>query len=120
MSKIINWYPDAPNEWLWRNHDMNVKREFFPSVSIRYEDMPEWHECEPNYKGGYDLLWSLRQEERTDEDRQSLESQYAAWQSSNPALAEEIDHAVPEKPAGLEPEQASEQAPEQESDQEQP
>ena len=59
--------------------------------------MPEWHECEPNYKEGYDLLWQLRQEEHTAEDRQALEAQYAAWQSSNPALAGEIDHAVPEK-----------------------
>ena len=117
MSKIINWYPDAPNTLLWRNHDMNVKREFFPSVSIRFEDMPEWHECEPNYKEGYDLLWQLRQEEHTAEDRQALEAQYAAWQSSNPALAEEIDHAVPNKP---EQEQATEQESDQESEQEQP
>ena len=108
MSKIINWYPDSPNTLLWRNHDLNVKREFFPSVSIRFEDMPEWHECEPNYKEGYDLLWSLRQEPHTAEDRQSLEAQYTAWQSSNPTLAEEIDHAVPLKPeTEQEPEQAT-------------
>ena len=94
MSKIINSYPDAPNTLLWRNHDLQTKREFFPSVSIRFEDMLEWHECEPNYKEGYDLLWSLRQEEHTAEDRQSLEAQYAAWQTSNPAISEEIDHAV--------------------------
>ena len=117
MSKIINWYPDAPNTLLWRNHDLQTKRQFFPSVSIRYEDMPEWHECEPNYKEGYDLLWSLRQEEHTAEDRQSLEAQYAAWQSSNPTLADEIAHAVPEKP---EQEQAPEQESDQESEQEQP
>ena len=40
------------------------------------------------------MLWQLRQEEHTAEDRQSLEAQYAAWQSSNPTLAEEIAHAV--------------------------
>lgn len=104
MSKIIDWYPDAPNEHLWRNHDLNVKREFFPSVSIRFEDMPEWHECETRYKEGYDLLWSLRQEPHTAEERQALEAQYAAWTASNPDLVEEIEAAVP---AGLEPEQAS-------------
>ena len=98
MSKIINWYPDAPNTLLWRNHDLQTKREFFPSVSIRYEDMPEWHECEPNYKEGYDLLWSLRQEEHTAEERQSIEAQYAAWQPSNHALAEEIALTVPITP----------------------
>ena len=105
MSKIINWYPDAPNTLLWRNHDLNVTREFFPSASIRYEDMHEWHECETRYKEGYDLLWQLRQEPHTAEERQSIEAQYAAWQSSNTALAEEIDHAVPTK---------QEQEPEQE------
>ena len=106
MKKIIDLYPEAPNEWLWRDHAEDVKREFYPSVSIRFEDMPEWHECEPNYKEGYDLLWSLRQEEHTAEERQSLEAQYAAWQSSNPALADEIDHSVPTKP---EQEQTTEQ-----------
>ena len=94
MKKIIDLYPEAPNEWLWRDHAEEVKREFFPSVSIRFEDMHEWHECETRYKEGYDLLWLLRQEEHTDEDRQALEAQYAAWQSSNPALAEEIDKSV--------------------------
>lgn len=102
MSKIIDWYPDAPNEHLWRNHDLNVKREFFPSVSIRFEDMPEWHECETRYKEGYDLLWSLRQEPHTAEERQALEAQYAAWTASNPDLVEEIEAAVSVKP---EPEQ---------------
>ena len=60
MSKIINWYPDAPNEWLWRNHDMNVKREFFPSVSIRFEDMPEWHECTEADRIAYEAEWSAK------------------------------------------------------------
>ena len=60
MSKIINWYPDAPNEWLWRNHDMNVKREFFPSVSIRFEDMPEWHECTEADRIAYEAEWAAK------------------------------------------------------------
>ena len=98
MSKIIDWYPDAPNEHLWRNHDLNVKREFFPSVSIRFEDMPEWHECETRYKEGYELLWSLRQEEHTEEERAALEARYAAWCAANPDLAADIDASVPTKP----------------------
>ena len=95
MSKIIDWYPDAPNTLLWRNHDLNVKREFYPSVSIRFEDMPEWHECETRYKEGYDLLWSLRQEPHTEEELAELQAQYDAWKASNPDLAEEIDASVP-------------------------
>ena len=98
MSKIIDWYPDAPNTLLWRNHDLNVKREFLPSVSIRFEDMPQWHECEDRYKEGYDLLWSLRQEDHTADERQAIEAQYASWRSSNPDLAPDIDNAVPMKP----------------------
>ena len=102
MSKIINWYPDAPNTDLWRNHDLNVKREFYPSVSIRFEELQNWHECEQPYKEGYELLWSLRQEEHTAEEREALEAQYAAWQASSwtaahPALAAEIDASVPVK-----------------------
>ena len=63
MSKIINLYPDAPNTLLWRNHDMNVKREFFPSVSIRYEDMPEWHECTEADRIAYEDEWSAKHPE---------------------------------------------------------
>ena len=64
MSKIINWYPDAPNEWLWRNHDMNVKREFLPSVSIRFEDMPEWHECTEEDRLAYEAEWAAKHPEK--------------------------------------------------------
>ena len=102
MKKIIDLYPEAPNEWLWRDHAEDVKREFYPSVSIPAQDEPLWHECEDRFEEGYDLLWSLRQEEHTDEERQALEAQYASWQTANPDLVEEIDHAVPTKP---EPEQ---------------
>ena len=98
MSKIIDWYPDAPNEWLWRNHDMNVKREFFPSVSIRFEDMPLWHECEDRYKVGYELLWDIRQVDHTEEELEALKAQYDAWKEANPDLVEEIEEAVPVRP----------------------
>ena len=63
MSKIINWYPDAPNTLLWRNHDINVKREFFPSVSIRYEEMQEWHECTDEEKTAYEAEWTEKHPE---------------------------------------------------------
>lgn len=45
MKKIIDLYPEAPNEWLWRDHAEDVKREFYPSVSIPAQDEPLWHEC---------------------------------------------------------------------------
>ena len=63
MSKIINWYPDAPNTLLWRNHDLQTKREFFPSVSIRFEDMPEWHECTEADRLAYESEWSAKHPE---------------------------------------------------------
>lgn len=67
MSKIINWYPDAPNTLLWRNHDLQTKREFFPSVSIRFEDMPEWHECTTADKSAYEAQWALDHPEESAE-----------------------------------------------------
>lgn len=67
MSKIINWYPDAPNTVLWRNHDLQTKREFFPSVSIRFEDMPEWHECTEADRIAYEAEWSAKHPEESPE-----------------------------------------------------
>lgn len=101
--------PNPPNEWLYETTVIDgglEKRNFVPFAYLGKNAEP-WLQCTNNYKEGYDLLWSLRQEEHTAEDRQSIEAQYAAWQTSNPALAEEIDHAVPIKPE-------QEQAPEQE------
>ena len=63
MSTIINLYPDAPNTLLWRNHDLQTKREFFPSVSIRFEDMPEWHECTEADRIAYEAEWSAKHPE---------------------------------------------------------
>lgn len=98
MRKIIDLYPEAPCTLLWREHDLMVKREFYPSVSVRIEDEPLWHECEERYRVGYDLLWEIRQVEHTEEELTELQAQYDAWQASNPDLAEEIDAAVPIKP----------------------
>ena len=63
MSKIINWYPDAPNTLLWRNHDLQTKREFFNSVSIRFEDMSEWHECTEEDRLAYESEWTSKHPE---------------------------------------------------------
>ena len=63
MNKIIDLYPEAPNEWLWRDHAEDVKREFFPSVSIRYEDIPEWHECTEADRIAYEAEWSAKHPE---------------------------------------------------------
>lgn len=93
--KLRKQTPTAPNEWLYE--EVDDKRNFVKSVYLGANAEP-WHECTNNYKEGYDLLWSLRQEEHTAEERQALEAQYAAWQASNPALADEIDASVPEKP----------------------
>lgn len=99
--KLRKQTPTSPNEWLYE--EVDDKRNFVKSVYLGSNAEP-WHECTNNYKEGYDMLWSLRQEEHTAEDRQALEAQYAAWQSSNPVLADEIDHAVP---AALDPEQTT-------------
>ena len=63
MKKIIDLYPEAPNEWLWRNHELQTKREFFPSVSIRFEEMPEWHECTEEDRLAYESEWSAKHPE---------------------------------------------------------
>ena len=57
MKKIIDLYPEAPNEWLWRDHAEDVKREFYPSVSIPAQDEPLWHECTDMAKVDYEAWW---------------------------------------------------------------
>ena len=63
MKKIIDLYPEAPNEWLWRDHAEDVKREFFPSVSIPAQDEPLWHECTDEEKTAYEAEWSAQHPE---------------------------------------------------------
>ena len=94
----IGLRPETPNEWLWKDHPEDVKRQFVPSVGTTPDCEPYWHECEPRYKEGYELLWSIRQEEHSPAEREALEAQYAAWQEANPDLVEEIEEAVPIKP----------------------
>ena len=63
MKKIIDLYPEAPNEWLWRDHTEDVKREFYPSVSIPAPDESLWHECTDEEKTAYDTEWAAKHPE---------------------------------------------------------
>ena len=63
MKKIIDLYPEAPNEWLWRDNAEDVKREFYPSVSIPAQDEPLWHECTDEEKTAYEAEWSTKHPE---------------------------------------------------------
>ena len=63
MKKIIDLYPEAPNEWLWRDHAEDVKREFYPSVSIPAQDEPLWHECTDEEKTAYEEEWAAQHPE---------------------------------------------------------
>ena len=76
MKKIIDIYPKAPNEWLWRDHELQTKREFFPSVSIRFEDMPEWHECTEEDRIAYEAEWSAKHPEEFIEESTEVVEKY--------------------------------------------
>ena len=67
MKKIIDLYPEAPNEWLWRDHAEDVKREFYPSVSIPAQDEPLWHECTDEEKTAYEEEWAAQHPEESPE-----------------------------------------------------
>ena len=67
MKKIIDLYPEAPNEWLWRDHAEEVKREFYPSVSIPAQDEPLWHECTDEEKTAYEAEWAEQHPEESPE-----------------------------------------------------
>lgn len=71
MRKIIDIYPEAPNTWVYRDHpddpmpDGTPRRQFEPSVSVRIEDEPLWHEC-------------------TDEEKQQWEAEHPEQEPSEP------------------------------------
>ena len=58
MNKSINLYPTPPAEWLWRDHQEDVKREFHPSVTIPSQDEPLWHECTESARLAYEAEWA--------------------------------------------------------------
>ena len=66
MNKSINLYPTPPAVWLWRDHAEDIKREFYPSVTIPSQDEPLWHECTDEEK----LAW---EEAHKPEEPQPLE-----------------------------------------------
>ena len=58
MNKSINLYPTPPAEWLWRDHQEDIKREFHPSVTIPSTDEPLWHECTEADRLAYEAEWA--------------------------------------------------------------
>ena len=75
MKKIIDLYPEAPNEWLWRDHAEEVKREFYPSVSIPAPDEPLWHECTDEDKTAYEAEWAAKHPEEFIEEHTEVVEQ---------------------------------------------
>ena len=59
MNKSINLYPTPPAVWLWRDHAEDIKREFYPSVTIPSQDEPLWHECTDEDKAAYEAQWAI-------------------------------------------------------------
>lgn len=74
MKCIINLYPTAPNQWLWRDHDPETKRDFQPSISIREDDRPSWHECTDADKVTYEQEWDAAHPQEPVEPEESAES----------------------------------------------
>lgn len=63
MNKSINLYPTPPAEWLWRDHQEDIKREFHPSVTIPSTDEPLWHECTEADRLAYEEEWAAQHPE---------------------------------------------------------
>lgn len=67
MNKSINLYPTPPAEWLWRDHQEDVKREFHPSVTIPSTDEQLWHECTDEEKTAYEADWAAQHPDESPE-----------------------------------------------------
>lgn len=73
MRKIIDLYPEAPNEWVYRDHDDDLlpdgtpRRQFEPSVTIPLSDLDLWHECTTADKAAYEAQWALDHPEESPE-----------------------------------------------------
>lgn len=74
MNKSINLYPTPPAEWLWRDHQEDIKREFYPSVTIPSQDEPLWHECTDSQKEEYELLKAQEEQESKELDAEEVHS----------------------------------------------
>jgi hypothetical protein len=66
MNKSINLYPTPPAEWLWRDHQEDIKRVFEPSVTIPSTDEPLWHECTEADRLAYEEEWNAQHPEEGD------------------------------------------------------
>ena len=66
MNKSINLYPTPPAVWLWRDHAEDIKREFYPSVTIPSQDEPLWHECTEEERLAYEAEWAKDHPEEGD------------------------------------------------------
>ena len=69
MNKSINLYPTPPAEWLWRDHQEDIKREFHPSVTIPSTDEPLWHECTEADRLAYEDEWAAQHPEADTTDQ---------------------------------------------------
>lgn len=73
MNKSINLYPTPPAEWLWRDHQEDIKREFHPSVTIPSHDEPLWHECTEADRLAYEEEWASTHPEETTDTEEVVE-----------------------------------------------
>ena len=78
MNKSINLYPTPPAEWLWRDHQEDIKREFHPSVTIPSTDEPLWHECTEADRLAYEAEWSATHPESRTLDTEEPTTEVAA------------------------------------------
>ena len=74
MNKSINLYPTPPAVWLWRDHAEDIKREFYPSVTIPSQDEPLWHECTDSQKEEYELLKAQEEQESKELNAEDVHS----------------------------------------------
>lgn len=72
MNKSINLYPTPPAEWLWRDHQEDIKREFHPSVTIPSQDEPLWHECTEADRLAYEEEWAATHPEESPDSGEEL------------------------------------------------
>ena len=74
MNKSINLYPTPPAEWLWRDHQEDIKREFHPSVTIPSKDESLWHECTQSQKEEYEEEMRKKEEELLNAEGEKVHS----------------------------------------------
>ena len=74
MNKSINLYPTPPAVWLWRDHAEDIKREFYPSVTIPSQDEPLWHECTQSQKEEYEEEMRKKEEELLNAEGEKVHS----------------------------------------------